>query len=134
SPLVYLPYLQNPSPLMHLVVRTGSDPLRFANLVRNQVWSVDKDQPVTEIRTMQDVIDYRFVSERVTADLVSTFAVAALLLTVLGIHGLLSYSVGHRRHELAIRVALGEERRSLALSVIRNTLSLSGYGIALGIN
>ena len=132
SPLVYLPYLQNPSAVMHLVVRTNSDPLRSANLVRSQVWKVDKDQPVTDVRTMQDVIDYRFASESVTADLVSTFAIAALVLTVLGIHGLLSYSVGQRRHELAIRIALGAERRDLAMNVVWNTLALAGYGIALG--
>src|SRR5262249_49727287 len=73
SPLIYLPYLQNPSPVMHLVVRTSSDPLRSANLVRSQVWAVDKDQPVADIGTLEDIVDYKFVDERVTADLVTVF-------------------------------------------------------------
>jgi putative ABC transport system permease protein len=62
-PTVYLPYMQNPSPIIHLIVRTASNPLGSANMVRDQVWTVDKDQPVADIATMEDIVVFNLVTE-----------------------------------------------------------------------
>jgi putative ABC transport system permease protein len=131
-PLIYLPYLQNPSPIMHLIVRTASNPLGSANIVRDQVWAVDKNQPVADIATMDDIVAFRFVTERVSADLVSVFAAAAVFLTSIGIYGLLSYSVGRRRHDIAIRMALGARRSDVSRSVLKEAIVLALFGVVLG--
>jgi putative ABC transport system permease protein len=131
-PTVYLPYLQNPSPIMHLIVRTASNPLGSANIVRNQVWAVDKDQPVADIGTMDDIVAFNLVTERVSAYLVSVFAAAAALLTGIGLYGLLSYSVGQRRHDIAIRMALGARQSDVSSSVLKEAMVLAISGVLLG--
>jgi hypothetical protein len=131
-PEIYLPYLQNPSPIMHLMVRTVSNPLASAGVVRDQVWAVDKDQPVADIATMDDIVAFRFVTERVSADLVTVFAAAAVFLTSIGIYGLISYSVGRRRHDIAIRMALGARQSDISRSVLREAMVLALSGVILG--
>ncbi|OLE50629.1 MAG: hypothetical protein AUI36_19095 [Cyanobacteria bacterium 13_1_40CM_2_61_4] len=131
-PEIYIPYLQNPSPIMHLMVRTVSNPLASAGAVRDQVWAVDKDQPVADIATMDDIVAFRFVTERVSAALVSVFAAAAVLLTSIGIYGLLSYSVGQRRHDIAIQMALGARQGDVSRSVLKEAMILALCGVMLG--
>jgi putative ABC transport system permease protein len=132
-PLIYLPYRQNPLMLMHLVVRTTSDPLRLARVVQEQVWSVDKDQPVADIQTLEEAVAYRFVSERLTANLIMFFAAAAVLLTVIGLYGTLSYFVGQRRHEIGIRLALGAKPIDISKSIATKAFSLAVCGVAVGV-
>ena len=83
APVMYLPYQQHPSRMMHLVVRTGSDPLHLANAVRSKVWEVDADQPVSFVRTMDDVPDWAFAERRLTMQLLMGFAALAVLLAQL---------------------------------------------------
>ncbi|HYR89192.1 MAG TPA: ABC transporter permease [Terriglobia bacterium] len=132
-PLIYLPYLQNPVPLMHIVVRTASDPLGFAPLVQEQVWSVDKDQPIADIQTIEEIVAYRFVSERLTANLIMIFATAAVLLTAIGICGMLSYAVSQKRHEIAIRVALGARQSDISKSITTAAFRLALAGVGSGL-
>ena len=131
-PQIYLPYLQNPSPIMHLIVRTASNPLGSAGTVRDAVWAVDRNQPVADIATMDDIVAFRFVTERISADLVTGFAVAAVLLTAIGIYGLLSYSVGQRRRDIAIRIALGARQSDISSSILREAIILAVFGAAIG--
>jgi len=132
-PLIYLPYPQNPLMLMHLVVRTTSDPLRSARVVQEQVWAVDKDQPVADIQTLEEIVAYRFVSERLTANLIIFFATAAVLLTAIGIYGTLAYSVGQRRHEIGIRMALGAKPSDISKSIKTEAFKLAVSGVAVGL-
>jgi putative ABC transport system permease protein len=131
-PTIYLPYMQNPSPIMHLILRTASNPLGFAAIVRDQVWEVDKNQPVADIATMDDIVAFRFVTERVSAALVTVFAAAAVVLTSIGIYGLLSYSVGQRRHDIAVRMALGARQSDVSRSVLKEAMVLALSGVTLG--
>jgi len=94
---------------------------------------VDKDQPVADIATMEDIVAFNFITERVSAHLVSVFAAAAVLLTAIGLYGLLSYTVGQRRHDIAIRLALGARPRDVSSSVLKEAVVLALSGALLGV-
>lgn len=131
--LLYLPYLQNPSSLMHLLVRTPSDPLQWVNAVRRQVWAVDKDQPVFDVKTMDDVAAGTFGQSRVLGELTGSFATAALLLAAVGIYGLLSYVVSQRTHEIGIRTALGAQPHHILQAILSEGVKLGLVGVGMGL-
>ena len=132
-PQFYLPYLQNPSSLMHLVVRTPSDPLSWANAVRNEVWAVDREQPVFDVKTIEEVVAESFARPRVIAYLTGAFAALAIVLATMGIYGLLSYSVSQRTHEIGIRMVLGARPNEIVKSIVRQGLKLTLVGVAIGL-
>ncbi len=131
-PHVFVPMLQQPDGSMNLVVRLRADPAAFAASVRRAVWSVDKDQPVTNFRTMDRVLLDSSQGDNVMAELMGAFAVIALVMAAVGIYGLIAYLVGRRTHELGVRMALGARRREVLLLVLRSSMPMLLAGVGVG--
>jgi putative ABC transport system permease protein len=134
-PQMYLSYKQEGffAP-RHLVVRTNVDPLSLATTVRKTVWEIDKDQPVSNTSTMEDVLSESIARQRFSMLLLAIFAAVALVLAAVGIYGVMSYSVAQRTHELGIRMALGAQRRDLLKLAIGAGLKLVLIGVVLGLS
>jgi predicted permease len=133
-PEVYLPCAQKPPPSVMLALRTDGNPLSFANAVRAQILAIDRDQPVSAVASMDDLVEASEGQLRLMMTLLGTFAGAAALLAVIGLYGLISYSVVQRTKEIGIRRALGAQRSDIlslmAGEVVRLTLTGVVFGIA----
>jgi predicted permease len=132
-PEMYLPYSQAVILSPKLVMRTVGDPVALISAVRDQVAQIDKNLPLYEVRTMDDVFSVSAAQQRFQALLVSAFAVISLLLCAIGLYGLLSYLVAQRTLEIGVRMALGAPRQSVLTMVLRHGMVLATIGIALGI-
>jgi predicted permease len=132
---VYLPYSQQPAYYVPrtLVVRTSVDPKSLLSAIRHQVELLDKDQPISEVRTMDELVAQAEAGHRFPALLVGLFATLALVLAAVGIYGVMSYSVGQRVHELGIRMALGAQRTDVLRLVVGEALPLSLIGVGMGL-
>ena len=133
QPQLYLPFAQLPWSEMYLLVRTDLPPRSIESAVRAQISAVDNEQPVIKVQTVDDILDNARTEPRFLVMLIGTFAGTALLLAVIGIYGMLSYSVAQRRQEFGIRLALGAERRDLVRLVLGRGLALTCTGIVLGL-
>lgn len=102
-----------------LVLRTGQTPTAAATAVRKAIWSIDSELPVPEMTTMRQVIDAAVAQRRFQTILLGGFALAALLLAMIGIYGVISYSMNRRRNEIGIRMALGAQARDVTSMVLR---------------
>jgi putative ABC transport system permease protein len=128
----YWPHPELAYNFMTLVIRTDGDPLALAPAVRQAVWSLDKDQPIADIRSMEDLLWVSLARARFSTVVLGVFAGMALLLAITGIYGVVSYTVAERTREIGIRVALGAQRTDVLRMVLGQGLILAGFGIAIG--
>jgi len=132
EPVVYLHALQNMRVSMSIVVRTVGDPLRMANAVRNAIWSLDRNQPIAEVTTLEGLLGRAVARPRLMAWLLGMFGIIGLLLGALGIYGLLAYAVTQRRQEIGVRVALGAPPQSVLRLVVGQGMLLAIAGVLIG--
>jgi predicted permease len=132
-PQVYWNYLQRVQPRMALAVRTRQDPNQLAASVIAAIHAVNRDQPVYDVRAMDEVVAQSLSQEWLTTALLSIFAAVALALATIGVYGLLSYSVASRVREIGIRMALGSNRGGVVWMVLRQAGTLAGLGTAIGL-
>jgi putative ABC transport system permease protein len=132
-PQVYWNYLQRVQPRMALAVRTQQDPNQLAASVIAAIHAVDRDQPVYDVRAMNDIVARSLSQEWLTTALLSIFAGVALVLATVGVYGVLSYSVASRVREIGIRMALGSNRGGVVWMVLREAGTLAGLGTAIGL-
>ena len=131
NPEIYLSQLQEPSSSMAVMARTSGDPLQLAAAAREQVKAIDKDLPVT-VTTMDQIFSDSVAGQRFNTSLLGVFASIALALAMIGVFGVINYSVAQRTHELGIRLALGAQRGDVFRLVVGQGLALALIGIALG--
>ena len=129
---MYVTMEQSPIYGVDLVVRAAVEPETLEKAVRAAVAGVNKDQTVTNMRTLQQITDESLVANRLQASLLALFAGMALLLAAAGIYGVIAYAVTQRTHELGIRAALGATAGSLQRLVFRSGMRLTGIGLAIG--
>jgi putative ABC transport system permease protein len=132
-PEMFFPHLQTPSRQMTLVVRAAGDPAALAGPLRERVRAIDRDQPVGNVKTMEEWVSESVASRRFTAALLGVFAAAAAGLAALGLYGVVSYSVAQRTHEIGLRVALGARPRDVLRLVIGQGMTLTLAGTAVGV-
>ena len=131
---MYLPHLQSAGPRgLSLVVRSSGDPLALVGAIENQVWSIDKNLPISDIKTMQEVVAGSIEQHRFNLFLLGLFAFVALVLAVVGIYGVMSESVSSRTHEIGIRMALGAQPADVLRMVVRQGMTLAVIGIVIGL-
>jgi putative ABC transport system permease protein len=133
TPEYYLPESQMPLDSMVLVVKTTGDPRSIVSGVREEVRQMDKDLPIYNVRTMDEYMSNAVAQPRLIALLLAVFAGLALLLTAIGLYGVMSYSVAQRTHEIGIRMALGASQNNVLGLVVRQGMLLAAIGVGIGL-
>ena len=131
NPEMYLSQLQEPQSSMAVLARTTGDPLQLAGAAREQLKAMDKDLPVT-VTTMDQLFANSLAGQRFNASLLGVFAAVALLLAMIGVFGVINYSVAQRTHEIGIRLALGAQRRDVFKLIVGQGLLLALVGVVVG--
>jgi len=128
----YWPFPEQPLSYMTLVLRTDIDPVSLAPAVRHAVASVDNDQPIGDVHTMEDLLSASVARNRFNTMLLALFAAVALLLVVVGIYGVISGTVEERTQEIGIRMAVGADRSRVLRLILRQGMTLVAVGILIG--
>ena len=129
---VYLAFPQRPWASMNLILRTAGDPHKWAAAVRAAVAVVDREQPVTAVSTMEEVLDTSTAQQRFSVFLLGIFSMTALLLAAVGLYGAIAYSVAERTQEMGVRIALGAAPRDILRMIVGQGLALAVTGLAAG--
>ena len=133
TPAYYVPYAQGVIASPKLVVRTQVDPVSVIPALRAEVAALDRNLPVYEVRTLDNLLSGAVAQPRFQATLLSVFAAMALLLSAVGLYGLLSYLVAQRTLEIGLRIALGAQRGSVLRMILNRGLTLAAIGVVLGV-
>jgi putative ABC transport system permease protein len=135
TPTVYAPYWQRrfSRNRVSVVVKSAGGSASVSGVIQRAVRAIDPELPVPPARAMTDVVDASAASRRFQAEIVTVFALAAVLLVVLGTYGVISYSVAQRTHEIGIRLALGAVRADVAASVLAGAVKIALAGMAVGV-
>ena len=129
----YFPFAQIPNGGMTVIIKAAGEPNQLIAAVRQQVKSIDPDQPIYGIRTMDEIRAESVAPERLNLTLLSIFAGIALILAIVGIYGVMSYSVTQRTHEIGIRMAIGAQPRDVFRMVLRQGMMLALIGVVFGL-
>jgi putative ABC transport system permease protein len=134
-PALYSPYTQinNWKRWMTFAVRTQADPAAMEQAVKEQIWKIDSQLPITKVQTMSEVAAASFAARRFNMLLLTLFAALALVLAAVGVYGVMSYAVTQRTHEIGIRMALGAQVGSVIRLVMKSGLSIAIVGVAIGL-
>ena len=123
----------NPSTWMYLAVRTAGEPSNLVGAIRHEVQELDREQPIANIATMEELVATSLSQSRFSTLLLGVFAGVALILAAVGIYGVMAYSVAQRMHEIGIRVALGAQVGDVRKLVIKQGLALTIAGVVIGL-
>jgi len=133
QPAYYMPFRQQPWTSQYVALRTTGEPGAAAESVRRAVWSLDRDLPLARVRTMDELMAQASSESRFRTFVLASFSLLGLVLALVGVYGVMAYTVSQRLHELGIRAALGAKRGDLLTLVLKDAGVMVALGIAIGL-
>ena len=130
--VMYVPFTQSPIVGMSLLVRSAGDPKLMQNTIQRAIWTINKNQALTNVETLEDIKSQSLATNRLRTGLIASFAILALVLAVIGVYGVISYTVALRTREIGIRAALGAEPGMLVRMLLRQGMLVVAIGLVVG--